>query len=185
MLLWIALVYHRLWFDCLCPGGDVRSSSFNPSEGEGAAMSWMGLNESEVAGSSWSFHPRKPQRRGGRSEDRTGMKDSNCSKDDFIKKKKEQIIQSQGERTKRESGLMREIRFKSSSLTWEITSSKAESLQAESDILVPQGLLLGRPVPAAGSHATPLTSVCQKTEKSSTSDWHWGQVLSFIQQLRK
>lgn len=84
MLLFIFLVYHGFWFDSLCSGGDVRSSSFNPREWEGAEMSWMGFNGPEVPGSSGSFHPRKSQRGKGGWEDRTGIKHSNSSKDFFF-----------------------------------------------------------------------------------------------------
>lgn len=46
------------------------------------------------------------------------------------------------------------------------TSTKAESLQANKDILVPQGLLLGCPVIAALIHTTPFTSVIVKRQRT-------------------
>lgn len=65
-----------------------------------------------------------------------------------------QIIQSQGETSKREQdvGLLWQIQIWASHMG-NHTSTKAESLQAKRDILVLQGLLLGCPVATAQIHA--------------------------------
>lgn len=110
-----------------CSGGDVRSASFNPPQGERAEVSGVEFNGPEGSGSSWSLHPRKSPRGGGGSQDwTTGRIHSRSSNPDgfypFIFSNWK-IIQSQGETSKREqdAGLLWQTRFKYGCPTWEIT----------------------------------------------------------------
>lgn len=117
-------VRHDLWFNSLCSGGDVRSANSDPPQRERAEVSGVESNGPEGPGSGGSFRSREPQRGAGGSQDRTtGMKHSFSGNRDIFFSSNFQIIQSQGEMSKREQdvGLLWQTRFKSGCPTWEIT----------------------------------------------------------------